>query len=99
MTLKFNKRKRAHLDIIYDILNAVSHEPVLKTRLIYKANINYITAEKYISHMEKLGFIRRDNRFYYITVKGREVCKLLEEYKKKTVELKGILEALDKEIY
>ncbi|MCH4816777.1 MAG: winged helix-turn-helix domain-containing protein [Saccharolobus sp.] len=98
MALKFNKRKRNQFDIIYDILCAVSNGPVLKTRLIYKANVNYLVAEKYISYMEESGLIKKDDRFYYITAKGREIHKLLDEYKKRAEELKRILETLNKEM-
>ncbi|QGA53736.1 hypothetical protein GFS03_03580 [Sulfolobus sp. E5-1-F] len=99
MALKFNKRKRTQFEIIYDILNAVVHERVLKTRLIYKANISYNIAEKYLPLVEKLGLIRKDDKFYYITSKGLEFHKILEEYSKKADELKKLLEVLEKEIH
>ncbi|BFH74812.1 winged helix-turn-helix domain-containing protein [Sulfurisphaera javensis] len=91
MRVEFNKRKRTKYDIMFDILYALSDGPLSKTRLIYKANLTYVIAEKYIPYLEKKNAIKKEGREYVITPIGRELLEKLKIYREKADEIRQLL--------
>jgi predicted transcriptional regulator len=67
--------KRGRLQIIADILLSVSMGPLIKTRLMYRSNLDSKGVEKYLEFLLREGFIARspveERMVYQITEKGR----------------------------
>ncbi|MEM3320336.1 MAG: winged helix-turn-helix domain-containing protein [Metallosphaera sp.] len=99
MKVIFNKRKRSDLDIILDILSSLQNGSVPKTRLLYKANLTYVTAEKYISILLTKDIIKKQSNSFYITDKGKKILEILNKYRDKMNEINELLELLKKELY
>ena len=58
-TLSLQKERRFQrnpLDVAADILKAAMNEP-LKTRIMYKANLNHVQLASYLNHLLERGFI------------------------------------------
>lgn len=62
--------RRTRIDIIIEILE-VAKSGVNKTGLVYRTNLNFRLAEKYIELMEKQGFLRNMSEKYITTDEGR----------------------------
>lgn len=78
-------KKRERLEVIYDILKAVSEarNSIKPTRLLYSSNLSPQMFRDYVAELEKKEFLRvsedRDaKKFYSLTDKG---FKFLEKYK------------------
>ena len=73
--------RRGHLQIIAQMLEIVSHEGATKTALVYKANLNFTLAHRYINYLESKGLMQGVEgsraRTYQLTAKGREALVLL----------------------
>ena len=67
------KERRGRLEIIADILS-VAMEEAKKTEIVYRANLNFKRAGKYLLYLEEKGLIENGNmgREYKTTEKGRE---------------------------
>lgn len=66
------------MDIYADILNTSKIETRI-THIVYKANLNFVIAKKYLEQLKKYGLIREKGKYYIITKKGIE---FLENYSK-----------------
>jgi predicted transcriptional regulator len=62
--------RRTRIDIIIEILEAAK-AGVNKTGLVYRTNLNFRLAEKYIELMEKQGFLEYMSAKYITTVEGK----------------------------
>lgn len=62
--------RRTRIDIIIEILE-VAKPGVNKTGLVYRTNLNFRLAEKYIELMEKRGFLENISEKYVTTCEGR----------------------------
>jgi predicted transcriptional regulator len=62
--------RRTRIDIIIEILE-VAKAGVNKTSLVYRTNLNFRLAEKYIELMEKQGFLEEMSAKYITTDEGR----------------------------
>ena len=75
------ERIRSRIDILATILSAALNDK-LKTRIMFKASLNYNQAEKYFNFLIKAGLLRKDGSgrriFYRTTAKGK---KFIEKYK------------------
>ncbi len=72
-----NDIKRDRLDIMLNILD-IAREPVKKTHILYRANINHAQLMKHLNTLEKLGMIiEYEPNKYTITDKGRIFLSLL----------------------
>lgn len=73
--------RRGLLDVIGSILNALSEEPVKKTQLSYKANLDFRSLNKYMLMLKNLDLIESYNRqgenavYFRITQKGKYFLK------------------------
>ncbi len=69
------ERRRTRIDILARILSAALHDR-LKTRIMFKASLNYNQAEQYFDFLIKAGLLRRDGSgkrvLYKTTDKGKE---------------------------
>lgn len=70
------KERRGKLEIMVDILST-AREGVRKTEMVYKANLNFNRAERYIPFLEERGLMENAEAVYQTTEKGEE---FLREY-------------------
>lgn len=68
--------RRGHLDICDDIL-AVASEPVRKTRIVYRANLNFVIVADYLETLIERGLLRHAGDRYQTTEAGREFRRRL----------------------
>lgn len=71
--------KRDRLDIMLSILE-ITREPIKKTHILYRANINHQQLTKYLAMLEELGMIVENNNEYVITDKGRMFLDMFSKY-------------------
>ncbi|MDP2844668.1 MAG: winged helix-turn-helix domain-containing protein [Candidatus Methanoperedens sp.] len=62
--------RRSRIDIIIDVLE-VAIMGVNKTSVVYKSNLNFRLAEKYLELLQKHGLIENRENKYITTDKGR----------------------------
>jgi predicted transcriptional regulator len=62
-------KRRSKFDISIAILDVVSGGAT-KTRIVYKANLNFNLATKYLDLLLEKGFVRTDGSSYEITKEG-----------------------------
>jgi len=76
------RRKRDRYDIILDILETCVRG-CKKTELIYRANLSFELAQKYLELLMNSGLLSFEStdRIYSLTKKGEETRKLLLEYR------------------
>ncbi len=84
MCLSGNCVNRSSIDIVIDILKSVEDEGViLKTHLLYKANLNSRSLEKFLNKLVSTGLLNmhKDNgsrrKYYRISIRGRYILKRL----------------------
>ena len=69
------ERRRTRIDILAKILSAAVNDK-LKTRIMFKASLNYNQAEQYFKFLIKAGLLRKAESgrrtFYQTTDKGRQ---------------------------
>ena len=70
------KERRGRLEIMVDILST-AREGVRKTEMVYRANLNFNRAERYIPFLEERGLMENSEAVYKTTEKGKE---FLHEY-------------------
>jgi predicted transcriptional regulator len=76
------KKGRCRWEIISDILKAtVAEKKLKKTRIMYKANLDWRNFQRYFDFMLKDGFIAKSNpdECYALTDKGRDFLKRLKD--------------------
>lgn len=83
------RKRRQSLDIIADILK-IATEKASKTTIIYKVNLNFNRANKYLNLLLSKGLLTKEgliNTRYITTTKGIQFLKHYEEIKKIETEL------------
>ncbi len=85
------KKRRDSTRLIYEILLSAERGGS-KTRVIYRANLNFRLAEPYIEFLLMSGHIRREPNgdgiaSYGLTVKGENFRRLLQQVEQELVEL------------
>jgi len=65
---------RHRLEIYYRILN-ISKNTVLKTHIMYKANLSYRPFNEYLTILESRGLLGKSSNTFKITDKGIEFLK------------------------
>jgi len=80
------KKYRSSWEIILEILTSCCGEGDKKTRIMYKANLNYVSFNTYFKALLEAGLIKRVTNsnggfVYRITEKGRSLMKVLNEAK------------------
>ena len=65
--------KRGFLEIIAEILDSLIENPMKKTHITFKCNLDSRAVTKYLSIMQEVGLVEKsseDKSFYVITQKG-----------------------------
>lgn len=87
--------RRGHLQILAEILEIVSRQGATKTSIVYKTNINFTLANKYIDYLESRKLIQRSSgdsvRLFTLTPKGREALLQLRKTMDEVLEGGAIL--------
>ena len=83
---KYGKKRRGLIDIYADILSAID-DGFCKTRIVYKANLNFNRCKRYINDLARGGLVKVQTTSpstWAVTERGYELLK-------KHKELKGFL--------
>lgn len=70
--------RRSRMDIIIDVLE-VAVVGVNKTAVVYKTNLNFRLAEKYLELLQKHGFVENILNKYKTTDKGKVFLQKAKE--------------------
>jgi predicted transcriptional regulator len=80
--IEINPKRRDSLLIVSEILNIAKKE-VLKTNIMYRANLSYTQSVTYLRRMLELDLLqkveRADKVFYCSTEKGQELLQKYQE--------------------
>lgn len=79
------KMRRSRIDIIIEILE-VAKAGVNKTSIVYRTNLNFTLAEKYLELLEMQGLMENKSEKYITTGKGKI---FLEKAKDLTLQLEA----------
>ena len=75
----FQRPRRTQLEIVKQLLGIASQEGATKTSMVYKANLNFKLAQKYLDELQSKGMIvRREGGVgatYACTERGREALR------------------------
>jgi predicted transcriptional regulator len=75
-----SSKNRDRLDIVRDMLSAALAK-AKKTKIMYKANLNFGQVEKYLKIILEVGLLEYEgNSFYSVTQKGREFLRVYDDY-------------------
>lgn len=86
------RKYRTKLMILRDFLLAVSKEKK-KTRIMYAANMNPVTFNKYLSKYLSEVLIEKQGDFYQITKKGEQTLEMCEKILEKISEIEELMSA------
>lgn len=68
--------RRNNIDICADILR-VAQVGAKKTRIVYRANLNFKILKNYLKMLKENGLLKNEDGFYITTSKG---AQFLEQY-------------------
>lgn len=71
-------KRRTKFDIVIAILDVVSGGAT-KTKIVYKANLNFNLATKYLDFLLEKGLVRTDGSCYEITGEGKTFLEKAKE--------------------
>jgi predicted transcriptional regulator len=71
-------KRRSKFDIVIAILDVVSGGAT-KTKIVYKANLNFNLATKYLDLLLERGLVRTNSRRYEITDEGKVFLEKAKE--------------------
>lgn len=77
--------RRSRIDIVIDVLDAATMG-INKTSVVYRANLNFRLAEKYLDLLQRQGLVENRVDKYITTDKGKV---FLEKAKEVTLQLEG----------
>ncbi len=63
--------RRSRIDIVIEILEVAKHG-VNKTTIVYKSNLNFTLAEKYLELLEKQGLLENISEKFITSDKGKD---------------------------
>lgn len=85
-------KKRRSLDIAREVLSIASVK-VRKTKIMYRANLNFLQVEKYLTILQGSGLLEHDgDSEYLITRRGKEFLQLYEAYLEQSKRLREKVE-------
>jgi predicted transcriptional regulator len=70
--------RRSRIDIIIDVLE-VAIMGINKTSVVYKSNLNFKVAHKYLELLQKHGLVEKRENIYITTEKGNIFLKKAKE--------------------
>ncbi|AEH60169.1 hypothetical protein Mzhil_0293 [Methanosalsum zhilinae DSM 4017] len=68
-------KRRSRIDITAEILDTAMNG-ANKTQIVYNANLNFITANKYLDMLMKKNLIKKKGDLYFTTEKGKTFQEL-----------------------
>ena len=73
--------KRSRGQIVLAILDLLAAQDRLKTEIVYQANLNFRTIDRYLEKLVEAGNVawNERNRRWYLTTAGREAIDHLRE--------------------
>jgi predicted transcriptional regulator len=78
MAMVLDKR-RDKLEIMKSILSICKNDDATKTRIVYRANLNFKTAGIYLDWLINKGLVAKDENHFKLTTKGTELLSNLQD--------------------
>jgi predicted transcriptional regulator len=72
-------KRRDKLEIISSILSICKKDDATKTRIVYRANLNFKTAGIYLDWLINKGLVARDENHFKLTSRGTVLLSNLQE--------------------
>lgn len=72
-------KRRDKLEIIRSILSICKKDDATKTRIVYRANLNFKTAGIYLDWLMNKGLVSKDENHFKLTTKGIELLSNLQD--------------------
>lgn len=73
------EKRRDKLEIIRSILSICKKDDATKTRIVYRANLNFKTAGIYLDWLINKGLVSKDENRFKLTTKGIELLSNLQD--------------------
>ena len=73
------EKRRDKLEIIKSILSICKKDDATKTRIVYRANLNFKTAGIYLDWLINKGLVAKDENHFKLTIKGTELLSNLQD--------------------
>ena len=72
--------RKSKNDISVAILN-ITKRGANKTRIVYKTNLNFVLADKYLDFLQQNGLVeaKYDSTYYQITEKGKDYLNKMQD--------------------
>lgn len=72
-------KRRDKLEIIRSILSICKKDDATKTKIVYRANLNFKTAGIYLDWLMNKGLVAKDENHFRLTTKGDELLSNLQD--------------------
>jgi predicted transcriptional regulator len=72
-------KRRDKLEIIKSILSICKNDDATKTRIVYRANLNFKTAGIYLDWLINKELVAKDENHFKLTTKGIELLSNLQD--------------------
>jgi predicted transcriptional regulator len=73
------EKRRDKLEIIKSILSLCKTDDATKTRIVYRANLNFKTAGIYLNWLINKELVTKDENHFKLTSKGNELLSNLQD--------------------
>ncbi len=81
-TGKKTNAKRGVLELVAEILNALSQESLRKTHITFRCNLDSRAVTKYLNALKKMGLVSENedsDKHFHISSRGRDYLKKYSE--------------------
>ena len=73
------EKRRDKLEIIGSILSICKKDDATKTRIVYRANLNFKAAGIYLNWLINRGLVSKNENHFTLTTKGTELLSNLQD--------------------
>ena len=73
------EKRRDKLEIMRSILSICKKDDATKTRIVYRANLNFKTAGIYLDWLMNKGLVAKDENHFKLTTKGIDLLSNLQD--------------------
>ena len=73
------EKRRDKLEIIGSILSICKKDDATKTRIVYRANLNFKVAGIYLNWLINRGLVSKNKNHFLLTTKGIELLSNLQD--------------------
>ena len=73
------EKRRDKLEIIKSILSICKKDDATKTRIVYRANLNFKTAGIYLNWLINKELVTKDENHFKLKLKGNELLSNLQD--------------------